>query len=247
MYQACSLVAIIPFIAKNPNMHTTTIIEDDPVQAELLKAVLEEHNIGSNVVYDFQGACKAITDGLTSDLVILDYDLGNIGGDGVELCKLIDSTSDIPVLVLTGASNKEIAVDFLNAGARQFVSKPCSVSDLVSRINKLLATRAPHSNIAPPAEMHPPKLNFNLREVSYRGVTISMPEKQLELFEILLSNEGKTVYREDINFLLSQKAENTRYADALVAKLRNRLAQLPGEIRIRSIRGDGYQLTRNTK
>lgn len=226
-------------------MHTSTIIEDDPVQAELLRALLEQHNIESNVVHDFQGACRAINDGLTSDLVILDYDLGNADGDGVELCKRIDSTSDIPVLVLTGTKNKEIAVDFLNAGARQFVSKPYNVKELISRINRLIATKSPGSDTAQGIESRPPVLDFNLMKASYRGVTISMSSKQLELFEILLSNEGETVFRDDINFLLNQNADNSRYADTLITKLRRRLAKFPGEIRIRSIRGVGYQLSRS--
>lgn len=226
-------------------MYTSTIIEDDPIQAELLRAVLEQHNIASNVVHDFQGACRAINDGLTSDLVILDYDLGNTDGDGVELCKRIDSTSDIPVLVLTGTKNKEIAVDFLNAGARQFVSKPYNVKELISRINRLIATKSRGSDTAQGIELRPPVLDFNLMKASYRGVTISMSSKQLELFEILLSNEGETVFREDINFLLNQNADNSRYADTLITKLRRRLAKFPGEIRIRSIRGVGYQLSRS--
>lgn len=226
-------------------MHTSTIIEDDPVQAELLRALLEQHDIESNVFHDFQGACSAINKGLTSDLVILDYDLGTADGDGVDLCKLIDSTSDIPVLVLTGTKNTEIAVDFLNAGARQFVSKPYNVKELISRINRLLATKAPGSDGAQGIESRPPVLDFNLMKASYRGVTISMSSKQLELFEILLSNEGETVFRDDINFLLNQNAENSRYADTLIKKLRRRLAKFPGEIRIRSIRGVGYQLSRS--
>jgi DNA-binding response OmpR family regulator len=226
-------------------MRTSTIIEDDPVQAELLKALLEQHNISADVVHDFDGACKAIKEGLTSDLVILDYDLGASNGDGVDLCKRIESTTDIPVLVLTGAKNKEIAVEFMNAGARQFVSKPYNVKELLARINKLISRKpvlfdGSHTDVD-----SPPVLDFNLMKASYRGVTIAMSAKQLELFEILLSNEGKTVFRDDINFLLNQNAENSRYADTLITKLRRRLAKFPGEIRIRSIRGVGYQLSRS--
>lgn len=225
-------------------MISSTIIEDDAVQAEILGALLDNHNINSKIVDSYDGACRAIESGLKSDVVILDYDLGNANGDGIELCRRIHSTSDVPIVILTGHKTSDVVIDFLNAGADRFVSKPYKPEDLLGCIDSLLGRECNEGDSSTNADQLRPILNFNLMKVSYKGQEFSMSSKELELFELLLDNEGKTVFRQDINFLLNENPVNRRYADTLVTKLRSRLSKLPGDFRIRSVRGTGYQLFR---
>jgi DNA-binding response OmpR family regulator len=224
-------------------MFSSTIIEDDSVQAELLGALLKNHDIRSEIVGSYKSACKTIDSGLKSDLVILDYDLGDSNGDGVDLCRRIEAASDIPIVVLTANDNSNVVIDFLNAGAKRFVAKPYQSSELLHCIRQLLPGQKPTTAQLFGVGYDRPKLDFNLMKVVYKGIEFPMPAKELELFELLIDNEGKTVFRQDINFLLSDGPVNPRYADTMITKLRSRLARLPGDFRIRSIRGVGYKLT----
>lgn len=224
-------------------MFSSTIIEDDAVQAELLGALLRSHNISANIVSTYGNACKAIDSGLKSDLVILDYDLGDNKGDGVDLCRRIEAETDIPIIVLTAHDNSNVVIDFLNAGAKRFVTKPYQSNELLHWIKQLLPGQKPATTPFASIDYNRPKLDFNLMQVVYKGIEFPMPAKELELFELLLDNEGSTVFRQDINYLLSDGPVNPRYADTMITKLRSRLAKLPGDFRIRSIRGVGYKLT----
>lgn len=225
-------------------MLTSTIIEDDQVQSELLRVLLESHNISSSVINDYEHACQLIDTGINSDIVLLDYDLNSDKGDGVDLCNRIDSSSDAFVLVLTGSGKPELSTDFLNAGARQFIRKPYDFQDLLARIKKLAARKSGIQHQKEEKHLGKPALDFNLGLAHFTGISISMSGKELELFELLLENEGNVVFREDINYIVGNQAGNSRYADTLVTKLRRRLTKVPDDIRVSSIRGHGYQLVR---
>lgn len=226
-------------------MTTATIIEDDKVQAQLLQAQLKTKSIASTIIDNFDEANESISRGLSSEIVLLDYDLGSGHGDGIDLCRMIRGNSEIPIIVLTGHHASDVVVDFLNAGASQFLYKPYLIDTLISRVE--VSLRQKHNKYksslsVPMAEQ--PVLDFNRMQVRYAGVDLSVPEMELELFELLLADESQTVYRDDINYLLGSEQLNSRYADLLVTRLRRRLAGLPGGFRIKSIRGDGYMLMR---
>lgn len=113
----------------------------------------------------------------------------------------------------------------------------CSVLSSFSPVKKTAAT--PFASI----DYNRPKLDFNLMKVVYKGIEFPMPARELELLELLLDNEGNTVFCQDINYLLSNGPVNPRYADTMITKLRSRQAKLSGDFRIHSIRGIGYKLT----
>lgn len=225
-------------------MFRSTIIEDDIVQAEILSALLDNYNTKSSIIDSYDDACQAIESGLTSDLVFLDYDLGHETGDGIELCERIDSASDVPIVILTGHKATDVVIDFLNAGADRFLTKPYKIEDLLFHIDRLLGKGSSEQHTGNRRDLERPTLDFNSMKVVFKGQEFPMPLKELELFELLLDNEAETVFLQDINFLLNENPVNHRYADTLVTKLRNRLPKLPGDFHIRSTRGAGYQLFR---
>lgn len=229
-------------------MTNATIIEDDMVQAQLLQAQLKAKGIASTIIDNFDEADELIRKGLGSDIVLLDYDLGSGHGDGIDLCRMIRENSAMPVIVLTGHHASDVAVDFLNAGASQFLYKPYLIETLLARMDtSMRQTQSKLSSSLSVTRTEQPVLDFNRMQVQYAGVSLSVPEMELELFELLLANEGQTVYRDDINYLLGAEELNSRYADLLVTRLRRRLAVLPGGFRIKAIRGDGYMLLRRQR
>lgn len=215
------------------------------MQAQLLQAQLQKYDFASEIITDFEQACSDIESGMDADVILLDYDLGSDDGDGVDLCRRIEQASDTPIVVMTGNHTARVVVEFLNAGATQFIFKPYRIDSLIERINEAMnAIGLQYARDLKGNNAERPILDFNLKTASFYGKVVPMTEKELELFELLLADEGRTVYRDDINFLLNGDPRKTRYADVLITKLRRKLALLPGGFRVRSIRGLGYCLLR---
>ena len=176
----------------------------------------------------------------TADLVILDIHLPDI--DGLELIKTIRSISTIPILVLTESTEEIDAVLAFEYGADDFVTKPFSVRELISRIRAILR-RSGNSNPDDKIKVGPILIDSENYEAFRNGEKMILTLKEYELLKALASSPGRVLSRD---FLLDriwghEYYGETRTVDVHIRHIRQKLGD--DADMIETVRGVGYKLT----
>ena len=120
-------------------MKTNILIADDePNQLELMAYNLETSGFGTIKARDGKNALQLIED-YSPDLVILDWMMPNMSG--IDLCRTLRSRSEtkqLPIIILSARSDDSDKSLGLDTGADDYISKPFSPKELISRVNALL-------------------------------------------------------------------------------------------------------------
>jgi putative two-component system response regulator len=117
------------------------VVEDDPANRALLERLLEREGYRTKAVGDGEAALLAVAEH-KPDLILLDIGLPRM--DGYEVTRRLRSslrTLTVPVILLTGRSSLDDVVEGLDAGADDFLSKPCRQPELRARIRSALRLR----------------------------------------------------------------------------------------------------------
>lgn len=120
------------------------IVEDSPVQAVMLKRILNQHGYTAVVAKNGQDALEKLRQ-KSFALVISDIQMPVM--DGYEMCSAIKADSklrDIPVMLLTTLSSPEDLMKGLNAGAESYLTKPFEEGLLLSRVHTILSKPSPY-------------------------------------------------------------------------------------------------------
>lgn len=123
------------------------IVDDNPVNVELLKAQLKPYAYTLDTAYDGEEALKKIYDA-PPDLVLLDLMMPKISG--YEVCRAIKQdkeTQFIPVIVITALSELDDKIKAIELGADEFLVKPFNKLELTTRIRSLLNLKALHDDV----------------------------------------------------------------------------------------------------
>ncbi|MER2144179.1 MAG: response regulator transcription factor [Eubacteriales bacterium] len=175
-----------------------------------------------------------------ADLVILDIQLPDI--NGLELIKTIRSISAVPILVLTESTEEADAVLAFEYGADDFMTKPFSTRELVSRVRAILrrsSTGDPNERI----KVGPIMIDSENYEAFRNGEKMILTLKEYELLKALASSPGRVLSRD---FLLDriwghEYYGETRTVDVHIRHIRQKLGDDAGMIE--TVRGVGYKLT----
>ena len=115
------------------------IVEDDAVVAETLTLYLEQAGFTVRTARDgVAGLALASAD--STSLVILDLMVPGLSGQ--EVCRRLRAQSDVPILMLTARASEEDRIAGLQSGADDYVAKPFSPRELLSRVQAVLARAA---------------------------------------------------------------------------------------------------------
>src|SRR5262249_38120575 len=111
------------------------VVDDDPDMREMIAEYLTGQNLRVSTAADGQEMARLVAEGV--DLAVLDLQLGN--ENGLEIVRSLRSSSDLPVIVLTGHHRDEIdRVVGLELGADDYLTKPFSPRELLARIRAVL-------------------------------------------------------------------------------------------------------------
>jgi two-component system response regulator RegX3 len=179
------------------------------------------------------------------DLVLLDLHLPD--GDGRDVCRALRRDSDVPIVMLTARGTEIDRVVGLEMGADDYVVKPFSGAEVISRIRAVLR----RSRAAPAAGGFEPvftvgelELDVAARIARLGGEQLSLTRKEFDLLAELARNAGRVVTRED---LMSRIWDvnwfgSTKTLDVHVGALRRKLGDDPAEPRyIETVRGVGFR------
>jgi two-component system phosphate regulon response regulator PhoB len=220
------------------------VIEDEPAIQELVAYTCSTQGYTVRRADSVRAGRDAI-DRELPDMVLLDWMLPD--KSGIELLKDLrahERTRVMPIIMLTAKSNEADKVIGLDTGADDYVVKPFSPRELLSRMRAVFRRRAPeHSGEA--LEYGPLTVNPSRHEILVNGTSIKMGLAEFKLLKFLISHPDRVFSRAQL--LDSVWGDHVfieeRTVDVHVLRLRKALAQVNAQHLIQTVRGLGYRLS----
>ena len=219
------------------------LVEDDPSLIELVRYNLEAADFDVAVEMDGDGGLMAIRE-RDFDLVILDWMMPNMSG--IEVVRQIRRMNDkraTPVIMLTARGEETDKIRGLDAGADDYVVKPFSPAELVSRVRALLRRSTPDMG-AETLAYEDLEMDLVSHKVNRGGRSVHLGPTEYRLLRVLMENPNRVYSREQL--LDKAWGQNIyveiRTVDVHVRRLR-RAINIDGKPDlIRTVRGAGYAL-----
>ncbi|OUW61003.1 MAG: DNA-binding response regulator [bacterium TMED198] len=231
------------------NNYRILVVEDEEDIRNLLVFNLQKKNF---IAYEAENGEKALSliRDKKFDLILLDLMLPGINGlDLSRILKNDETTSSVPIIMLTAKGEESDIVKGLEIGADDYITKPFSIQVLIARINNILRIRHEVSgNNDKDKEVmvfSDLSINLNSREVFVKDKKIDLTFTEFEILK-LLSNHTKWVYTrsEIINHIRGDDYIVTdRTIDFQIVGLRKKLGSLGSYIK--TVRGVGYRFTQD--
>ena len=206
------------------------IVDDDTSISELISLYLNKECYDTRCVEDGEEALKVFTS-YKPDLVLLDLMLP--GMDGYQVCREIRTKSDTPVIMLSAKGEVFDKVLGLELGADDYMIKPFDSKELVARVKAVLRRYSGKSSREHNTDqvgdfVEYPELIVNLTNYSviYKGHTLDMPPKELELLYFLAASPNQVFTREQLldHIWGYEYLGDTRTVDVHIKRLREKLA-----------------------
>ena len=219
------------------------LVEDDPSLIELVRYNLEAADFDVAVEMDGDGGLMAIRE-RDFDAVILDWMMPNMSG--IEVVRQIRRMNDkraTPVIMLTARGEETDKIRGLDAGADDYVVKPFSPAELVSRVRALLRRSTPDMG-AETLAYEDLEMDLVSHKVNRGGRSVHLGPTEYRLLRVLMENPNRVYSREQL--LDKAWGQNIyveiRTVDVHVRRLR-RAINIDGKPDlIRTVRGSGYAL-----
>ena len=220
------------------------IADDEPAIVDAVAYALRGSGFEIDAVGDGESAMRAV-DEKTYDLLILDLRLPGLSG--VEVCRRLRAESDVPILMLTALDAEVDRVVGLDAGADDYVTKPFSMSELISRIRAILRRReldrgAPTFGVRSVGKL---RVDLIRHEVTIGERALKLTPSEFRLLALLVGEPERVFSRREIMQHLwnSSYVGSERSADIHVSNLRRKLEDDPERPeRLVTVRGAGYKL-----
>lgn len=218
-------------------------VEDEAAIFEPFSKALRRNGF-EPVVARTAAEALASAESLDPDLVLLDLNLPD--GDGSDVCRSLRRDSDVPIVMLTARGTEMDRVLGLELGADDYVVKPFSSRELISRIRAVLR-RSSKDVRTPPESISVGELEIDpgARAVRVAGEPVALARKEFDLLTELARHPGQVVTREDlmtrvwdVNWFGS-----TKTLDVHIKTLRRKLGDDSANPRfIETVRGVGFRL-----
>jgi two-component system, OmpR family, response regulator RegX3 len=178
------------------------------------------------------------------DVVLLDVALGP-GPNGYDVCRTLRARRNVvPIIMLTALDSEADAVQGLEAGADDYVTKPFGLAELRSRIRAVLRRSAPRSLGGDRITAGPVTLDRAQREVTLAGEPVRLTFSEFELLGCLMAEPGRLFNRQELLRAIwgDSAYRDPRAIDVHIRHLREKLESTPEEPRlIVTVRGAGYR------
>jgi two-component system response regulator RegX3 len=220
------------------------VVDDEPAIRDIVTYALKREGFDVREAADGEAALASAR-GEPFDVVILDLMLPKLSG--MEVCRTLRAESDVPILILTAKDEEVDRVLGLELGADDYVTKPFSAAELVSRVRAILRRRELDRRAAGSAliEAGGIQLDFARYEVRVDGKPVHLTPSEFKVLALLARDPGRVFSRRQIMEHLWQSPYigDERASDVHVSSLRRKIERDPGRPeRILTVRGIGYKL-----
>ncbi|MEO6817334.1 MAG: response regulator transcription factor [Edaphobacter sp.] len=198
------------------------IVDDEPQIVRVLRTALSTQGyvvrIAANGV---EGADLALE--WKPDLVITDVSMPEM--NGVELCRELRASSDVPIIVLSVRNNERMKIEALDAGADDYVTKPFSIQELQARVRAQL-----RRNLSEPREVQAIidlgdfRIDIPQHRVTVRGSDVHLTPKQFDLLVFFAQHAGKVMtHRALLQAVWGANADQPEYLRVNIGQLRKKI------------------------
>ena len=221
------------------------IVEDESSFSEALAFLLGKEGFEVSVAEDGRAALNLFAkEG--ADLILLDLMIPEVSG--VDVCRTIRTTSQVPIIMLTAKDAEIDKVVGLELGADAYVTKPYSSRELIARIKAVLRRGISDNELNGDLDVvsvGPIKLDTARHQASINGAPVGLPLKEFELLEFLMRNAGRVLTRSQLIDRVwgGDYFGDTKTLDVHIKRLRSKIEADPANpVLIQTIRGLGYKL-----
>jgi DNA-binding response OmpR family regulator len=219
---------------------TVLVVEDESSIASFVALYLKNAGYGVKTAATGGEALDNVA-AETPALIVLDLMLPDI--DGIEVCRRIRKSSDVPILMLTARDEDVDKIIGLEVGADDYLTKPFNPRELVARVKSILRRSAPERRQIESKQLHHGELVIDAgrREVHVGEEEIQLAPKEFDLLWELLDHRGLVLTRDQ---LLERVwgytfAGDTRTVDVHVRQLRRKLGDASPIV---TVWGVGYKV-----
>jgi DNA-binding response OmpR family regulator len=222
------------------------IVDDEPAVTDLLAYNFRKAGYEVLLAGDGREALKLAYE-TVPDLILLDLMIPEV--DGLDVCRELRKTSQVPIIMITARGEEIDRVVGLELGADDYVCKPFSVRELMARVKAVLRRGQKDDEETGSLLLGKGDLRLDVESrTAVAGVsTLDLTRLEFDLLHYLLVNAGRVLTRER---LLEQTwgydfTGDTRAVDSAVKRLRAKLRAASAEAdSIETVRGVGYRMNR---
>jgi two-component system, OmpR family, response regulator len=216
---------------------TIVVVDDEPNIADLVDLYLAREGFRVLKTDTGEAGLRAVKDHRPR-LVVLDVGLPDV--DGLEVCKRLRATSQIPVIFLTARDSEVDRVLGLELGGDDYLTKPFSPAELVARVKAVLR-RVDGGPAAEVMQAGQVAIDTGRREVRVAGEPVDFTTKEFDLLRYLAERPGLALSRQQIldGVWGYDWYGDARTVDVHIAQVRKKLGDT---VEIKTVRGVGYRL-----
>jgi len=202
--------------------HHILAVDDEPQITRVLRTALTAHGYDVRVAHDGESALEVMKD-WRADLVVTDLVMPNV--DGVELCRRIRHTSEIPIIVLSVRNQENQKIEALDAGADDYVTKPFSVDELMARIRANLRRLKEVSAGQTVIQEGDFRVDIEAHSVTVSGREVRLTPKEFDLLVYLAQHPRKVITTRKLLGAVwgAHSIEQPEYVRVFVNHLRKKL------------------------
>jgi DNA-binding response OmpR family regulator len=220
------------------------LVEDDVAIRSIMERAFEREGMSVKAIADGEAALRSFRSSSNSfDVVVLDIMLPGV--DGITLCQELRKSSDVPIVMLTARDGERNVVMGLEVGADDYVSKPVSPLEVVSRVRAHLRRRHMDGR-ALDQKLTFPGLVIDLlrRQVLVQENLVDLTATEFEILRYLAASPGRVYSRQQIMQHLwdGEFYGEPRTADVHIQRIRKKIEPDPRSPRyIKTVRGMGFK------
>ncbi|MGN6682494.1 MAG: response regulator [Devosia sp.] len=222
-------------------MPRVLVADDEPNIREVISFALERAGYGVATARNGSEALQQLRRGPV-DLIVLD--IGRPEMDGLEVCRQIRKSSDVPILFLSARDEEIDRVLGLEIGGDDYVTKPFSARELVARVNVILK-RARNGGKAPVAASHGRvRLDASRHGVWFDDTSVTLTALEFEILAALMARPEVVFSREQIMEAAYGGGTfvSDRTIDSHIRNLRAKFAEAGCSSIIETVHGVGFRL-----
>jgi len=214
---------VSPVMSNPDGKQNILVVDDEPQITRVLKTTLSSQGYGIRTASDGEEALQAMSE-WPPDLIVTDLRMPNM--DGLELCREVRKTSQVPIIVLSVKGEDSIKVQALDAGADDYVTKPFSMTELTARIRAALRRASvPDQPRFPLIELGDFRIDVPGRTVRVKTRDVHLTPKEFDLLVYLARHAGKVLTHRTLLAAVwgPNSVEQPEYLRVFVGQLRKKL------------------------
>ena len=198
------------------------VVDDEPQITRVLRTSLSAQGYDIRVANSGEMALEIMKDWQPS-LIITDLSMPSI--DGVELCRTVRASSNVPIIVLSVRDQERQKVEALDAGADDYVTKPFGMNELLARVRANLRRVPAESEENPVIEIGDFRIDTAARKVTVLHREVRLTPKEFDLLVYMARHPGKVITHRALLAAVwgGQSTEQVEYLRVFVGQLRKKL------------------------